>query len=661
MVQIGANAMNDESDEFRPRLGRMRTIGGRASKRYVARLYATVEKMKPGAFAKQSGGRFTGARLGRGAGAGAAAAMRSHPFAKFRSRRVAVKIRSVRLGGAGLAKARAHLNYIQRDSAARGQGRGELYGPEGSAVDGARFLEEGSSDRHQFRIILSPEDGDALEDLTRFTRDLVAAASRDLETRLDWVAVNHFHTDHPHVHIVLRGRSEDGGDLVIARSYITHGFRRRAEELATLELGPRRDLDIACSRAADVSREAFTTLDRDLLRRAAAGPIRFDAPETPYDRFQAKLLKDRLQSLQAMALAERQPEGWRLAPDLERRLREAGRRGDIIRSMGAELGADLAPHRLLDFAEEKAATRIVGRVAGIGAADDAHERRFLALEGADGAQWHAPIDGAPGAAPSIGAIVEVTRAGAAPRAADRTIAAIAERHGGVYADALHAAADPSATAEFRHAHKRRLEALRRVGLVERNAEGAWRIPEDFLERAAAHEGERASARVRVLSWAALDQLPGAGAVTFLDDALEKRLAIERVPHGFGAELDHAFAARRRWLLSQGIGREGEDGFAIDRDRLRARARTALEETATGLSRELGKSHAPPLVGDRVAGVYRRPVDLPAGRFALIERSKEFTLVPWREVLEQRRGLELTGLVRNTGINWEIGRTRGMGR
>jgi hypothetical protein len=103
--------MTDDQDEFRPRLGRMRAAGGRASKRYVARLYSTVEKMKPGAFAKRSGGRFTGARLGRGAGAGAAAAMGAHPFARIRSRRVAVKIRSVRLGAAGLAKARAHLNW----------------------------------------------------------------------------------------------------------------------------------------------------------------------------------------------------------------------------------------------------------------------------------------------------------------------------------------------------------------------------------------------------------------------------------------------------------------------------------------------------------------------------------------------------------------------
>lgn len=650
--------MVEADDEFRPRLGRMRAAGGRASKRYLARLYAAVEKATPGAFAKRSGGRFTGARLGRGAGLGAALAMRGHPFAKLRSRRVAVKIRSVRLGAHGLAKARAHIKYIQRDGAAREKGVVELYGPTKDRVDGGRFLEEAIDDRHQFRIILSPEDAGELQSLNQFTRDLMAAAEKDLGTKLDWVAVNHFHTDHPHVHIVLRGRVDDGADLVIAKSYITQGFRRRAEELATLELGPRRDLDIARARFAEIDREAFTGLDRDLLRRAAAGPILLGAPQTPYDRFEVKLLAGRLQTLQKMALARREPDGWRLAPDMESRLREVGRRGDLIRSIGAELGDRLAPHAVRDFAADKTIDRIVGRVVGMGAADDAHDRRFLAIEGADGNQWHVAIDTRPGAAPPKGAIVDVTRAAPAPRKSDLTIAAIGERHGGVYSDDLHAATDPSATADYRLAHKRRLEALRRAGITDRAADGAWRIPKDFLERAAAHEADRSPARIRILSWVALDQLPGAGAVTFLDDALEKRTAIERVPHGFGAELDHALASRRRWLLAQGIGREGEEGFAIDRDRLRSLARGAIEDVAGRIARDLGKEFSPAHLGARIEGVYQRPINMPAGRFALIERSKEFTLVPWREVLEQRRGMEISGIVRQAGITWSFGKNRG---
>ena len=62
---------------------------------------------------------------------------------------------------------------------------------------------------------------------------------RDLGTRLDWVAVDHWNTDNPHVHILVRGVADDGADLVISRDYISRGLRPRAEDLVTLELGPK--------------------------------------------------------------------------------------------------------------------------------------------------------------------------------------------------------------------------------------------------------------------------------------------------------------------------------------------------------------------------------------------------------------------------------------
>ncbi|MEL7541567.1 MAG: hypothetical protein AAGJ51_11740, partial [Pseudomonadota bacterium] len=165
------------------------------------------------------------------------------------------------------------MRYLQRDGAEKDEAPGKLYGPERDAVDGDAFLEEGKDDRHQFRIILSPEEAGELENLDSFTRDVMAAAERDLGTTLDWVAVNHHDTDHPHVHLVLRGRGDDGKDLVIARNYITHGFRRRAEEFATLELGPRRDLEIARTRMRETTQERFTSIDRELTGMATDGYV----------------------------------------------------------------------------------------------------------------------------------------------------------------------------------------------------------------------------------------------------------------------------------------------------------------------------------------------------------------------------------------------------
>ena len=335
-------------DEFRPKLGRIRSAGGRAAKRYLGKLYARMEKAKPGAFAKRSGARFSGARIGRGAGVAASFANRSYPFAKFRSRRVAVKIRSVRLGKNGLPKARAHLKYIQRDGAERDGTPGKLYGPAQDAVDGEAFLEEGKNDRHQFRIILSPEEAGELEDLNKFTREVMATAERDLGSKLDWVAVNHYDTDHPHVHVVLRGRADDGKDLVIARNYITHGFRRRAEERATLELGERRDLDIANARMREVLKERFTSIDRELQGLSADGVVNLSDPKTVYDRFRMKLFMARLRALQKMELASRERDGWRLSSAMEKTLKEAGRRGDIIRSMEHAVGGMFSLQNLRD-------------------------------------------------------------------------------------------------------------------------------------------------------------------------------------------------------------------------------------------------------------------------------------------------------------------------
>jgi type IV secretory pathway VirD2 relaxase len=48
---------------------------------------------------------------------------------------------------------------------------------------------------------------------------------KDLGTKLDWLAVDHWNTDNPHVHVLICGWAGDGKDLVISREYISRGFR----------------------------------------------------------------------------------------------------------------------------------------------------------------------------------------------------------------------------------------------------------------------------------------------------------------------------------------------------------------------------------------------------------------------------------------------------
>lgn len=124
-----------------------------------------------------------------------------------RSRRVVVKARIVRLRS-GSGAAGAHLCYLQRDGTTRDGGRGQLYGPERDQQDSRAFVERGAGDRHCFRFIIAPEDSDRLADLRGFTRDVMAQMQQDLGTRLDWLAVDHFNTGHPHSHVVIRGKDD---------------------------------------------------------------------------------------------------------------------------------------------------------------------------------------------------------------------------------------------------------------------------------------------------------------------------------------------------------------------------------------------------------------------------------------------------------------------
>ena len=150
-------------------------------------------------------GRFHGNRIGRGAGVGACWPARDR-YAAFRVRRVIIKARIVKFKGQGLKAAKLHLRYIQRDGVTRDGQPGELYDRASDRADGKSFIERAEGDRHQFRFIVSAEDGAEYDDLKPFVRRLMERMEDDLGTKLDWVAVDHHNTGHPHTHIVVRGQ-----------------------------------------------------------------------------------------------------------------------------------------------------------------------------------------------------------------------------------------------------------------------------------------------------------------------------------------------------------------------------------------------------------------------------------------------------------------------
>ena len=217
------------------------------------------------------------------------------------SRRVTIKTLLVNQRNASPQSLAKHLRYIERDGAGRNGEPGRAYGPQTDEADLDAFKERCWDDRHHFRFIVSPEDSAELDDLRTYTRHLMNRMEADLGTRLDWVAVDHWNTDNPHTHLIVRGRDDTGKDLIIAGDYIAHGFRHRAAELATEWLGPRTELEIQQTLQREVEQERWTSLDRTLQREAGEdGRVQIERFNEPRLQRQRLLLIGRLQHLQRL-------------------------------------------------------------------------------------------------------------------------------------------------------------------------------------------------------------------------------------------------------------------------------------------------------------------------------------------------------------------------
>lgn len=641
-------------DRFHPKVGPPRDRSGSHSHRFLDKVVKAT--YKAGGSRKCKGGNRPGSRLGRGHAASrfAGAGLTS------RSRRVIIKTRLVVFRNASAKTTTHHLKYIARDGVGPQRERGKLYNALETDLSAHDFELRGQGDRHQFRCILSPEDGAEIGDLQAYTRQLMSRVEQDLGTKLEWAAVDHWDTDDPHTHIVIRGKDEHGKDLIIAADYITRGMRQRACELATEWLGERTDHDIHDSLRREVGRERWTTLDRELQRRTVDGSIDLqNAGGTTVERLRHAMLTKRLQRLAEMGLAERQSPGlWRLHPSAESTLRRMGERGDIIRTMQRALGEAEREVGTLAFTEQSAP--IVGRIAGKGLADELHDVPYLVVDGIDGRAHHVTLR--PGADLSqfpIDGIIDI-RHDTRLRAADQNIARLAEQ--GIYRTDKHlqiAFRQERNPDEFVQAHVRRLEALRRVGIVERIEDGVWRVPADLPAKGKAYDVQRTGGmRIEVRSAISLRQQIRVIGVTWLDRQLVGQ-SLELDTRGFGAEVREALKVRQDVLIEQRLATRRDDRFTPARnllDKLRARE---LDATAKRLEKETGLTYRPTVDGQRVFGVYRRPLNLVSTRFAMLEDGMGFSLVPWKPIIEKKIGHELSAVVRDSAVSWELGRQRGL--
>jgi len=640
-----------DDDRFRIRPSPPKSRAGPRPQRFISQVLKQASK---------AGAQRSSRNLGRPAntfGRGRVAATLAGRGLGANARRVIVKSRFVVLQRASPHSVAVHLRYIEREGVTRDGQKGQAYGADTDAADLHGFQERGKADRHQFRFIVSPEDGLEIEDLKGFTHQFMRRMEIDLETRLDWVAVDHWDTDNPHTHIVLNGHTASGEHLVIAPDYMAHGMRQRASEIATEWLGPRTEAEMRRSLLREVDQLRLTSLDRTLIRQAGADGIDF-TEGSPQDRQRQNILRARLQRLEGLGLAERvDAQRWTLKPGLAATLNALGEREDALHAMRRALAGQQR-----ELVIDETGTPMLGRIVGKGLADELHDRGYLVVDGIDGRAHYLKLPaGADLGELPIGGIVEARPAGQ-PRAVDRGI--LAASKGGIYTMAGHAdrlqragQREPQATVEI---HVRRLEALRRAGIVERVGDGVWKIPGDLQAQAQRHDAGKAPGQaIELRSNLPIEQQVRALGATWLDrQLLDEGQAL--APQGFGAQAHEAMQQRADFLAGQGLAERRGRRIVLARNLLATLRERELAQAGRQFEAQTGRSYRPLKDGQRASGIYRQSIQLVSGRYAMLDDGLSFSLVPWRPVIEHRLGQQFSAVVRGSSVAWKFGHQRGIG-
>ena len=503
--------MTMRDDDLRIRPGRIRhgNRGGKSPKTFVGEVMRAAKKAGHIGNNFQSGRSRGRSSFGRGRHAAISIRLRAN------ARRVVMKARVVRHGRLRSAPLPKHLTYLKREGVTRDGKDARMFDAASDAVDERAFAERCEEDRHHFRFIIAPEDAATLGDLKTFTRELMRDVEGDLGTGLDWIAVDHWNTDNPHIHVLIRGRTDDGNDLVISREYISRGFRDRAAARVTMELGPRSEREIRSVLEREVVAERWTNLDRALRDISddcgGVADLRPSADqEGPNLR---RLLVGRAARLERFGLAEPVgPACWVLKPELEQSLRALGVRNDIIKTMHQAMSADGHEPDVSAFTlhGDTPSTPVLGRLVKRGLDDELKSTAYAIVAGVDGRAHHlrfADLE-LTGDAP-VGAIVEARvyddanarhRVSLATRS-DLSIDAQVTAAGATWLDRQLLAKDAPVSevgfgAEVRGAMEARIDHLASEGLARRQAQGLT-FARDLLATLRRREIEEAATKLSV--------------------------------------------------------------------------------------------------------------------------------------------------------------------
>lgn len=412
--------MSESDGDFRVLPGRIRSTRAPKPKSFINQvLRAATKAGHSGGSSSSAPSRGRSQVLGRSNfGRGRISFSRNRLFSS--NRRVVVAARIARHSGRAFRSAplNAHMSYLKRDGVTRDGDKAVMFDASSDRADDTAFGERSNDDRHHFRFIVSPEDAGQMTDLRAFTRDLARQMETDLGSRLDWVAVDHWNTDNPHVHLLVRGVDDTGADLVISRDYISRGLRSRAEELVSIELGPKPEHEIRNALEKEISAERWTRLDVEI--RIAADEIGYidlrPKATGAADPEARRLMIGRVQHLEKMGLATPAGPGeWIVGLEGERSLRDLGMRGDVIKTMHRAFTKRGQDRGIADYVIDAGATDapIIGRLVEKGLQNELTGEAYAVIDSIDGRAHHVRFRGIDAFehSPPIGGIVEVRRFG----------------------------------------------------------------------------------------------------------------------------------------------------------------------------------------------------------------------------------------------------------
>jgi type IV secretory pathway VirD2 relaxase len=281
----------------------------------------------------------------------------------------------------------AHGAYLQREHAQELGEKGAGFNHESNSIDIRTTLRQWQKDddSHMFKLIVSLENGHKL-DLKQHAKDLMVIVQNDFKTRLEWVAIDHHNTDHPHLHILIRGIDDRGKTLIIERDYLSHGFRHHSEDLVTRVLGLRLNRDIVHIRTLQIEREYVTELDRSILRKAENSIVNYhtSVSDNLFSQQQRLLEIKRLIFLEKHGLAEKiNTKAWKLDNNLELILQQRQLSNDIIKSR-ANHNINTLTYEMPVPTQVHERKPLTGKVVGMGLENELKDQRYLLLEGIDG-------------------------------------------------------------------------------------------------------------------------------------------------------------------------------------------------------------------------------------------------------------------------------------